>query len=272
MCQHVRGRCARSSERRDRQTRVALRFPGTGSSALSRLGVVTVDDRHCSRCLDLRSHEHPFVECVREEQDRERERRRGDRRTRKTKTVLEDSCQVGQPRRSVGGMSDEHGAAATRGLLPGPSVRDRWFEALGFEETWPSESVQSGSSDRCAGTLGTHGTQPCWIQDRFYTSARSQGGFEATNRWESALISRSLTPSIQVFAFAFLAFSCLLLQRLCCSFLRRQTDLERERYVPRCRNFVLRGTQNGLVSVNTARHDRQQGGSLYAKKRIEIIE
>lgn len=71
--------------------------------------------------------------------------------------------------------------------------------------------------------------------------------------------SRQASRYLLFHPFAFLAFSCLLSQRLCCSFLRRQTDLQRERYVPRCRNFVLRGTQNGLVSVNTARHRSTTG-------------
>lgn len=201
MCQHVRGRHGRSSEPGDRQTGVGLRVPRNGSSVLSRLGAVTVDDscRRPHRCRGPDFDEHPRVnERVREGEAGEGERRRGNGGTeRQTKTTVhEDPCQIGQPRRSVGGMPDEHHwFPAARGLLSGSSVGDRWFEAFGLEEAWSPESVQPGSSDGCS---GTHRAQPCRVQDRFHSSAWPQGGLEATHRWKSALLSRPLAASVQV--------------------------------------------------------------------------
>lgn len=202
MCQHVRSRCARSSEQ-DRQAGVGLRVPRAGVSALySILAPDAIDECHHRaprRRLELRDfHDRPAPECIREgEDDRQRRRRRGSRWAGEAKAVAEDSREIGKPRRNAGGVSDEHRVPALRGITSRSFVRDRWDEALGLEEAWPPESVQPGSGGRRSRTLG-YRPQPCRVENGFYPSARSQGGFETAHRRESALFSWPFATSIQV--------------------------------------------------------------------------
>lgn len=189
MCQHVLGsRCARSSEQ-DRQAGVGVRVPG---SALHRLD----GGRRCSRRVELRFHDQP--ECVRKGEVGERQRReRGARGAREAKAVSEDPREIGKPRWNVGGVSDERGVPALRGLASWSFVRDRRGEALGLEEARPPEGVQPGSGGGRSRALG-HGSQSRRVENGFYPAAWPQGGLEATHRRQSALFSRPLATSIQV--------------------------------------------------------------------------
>lgn len=194
MCQNVRNRCGRSSERGARQTGIGLRVSGaTGSPALPQLGTVAADD--CLAAGPLGSRRD--LEARRRPRRRRGGRGGGEQDAEQKEAVLEDSREIGQPRRSAGGMPVEHGFPAARWLEPGSALGDRRIEAVRVEETRPSKGVQSRPSGRRSRTLG-HRAQPRRVQDGFHSTAGAQGRLEATHRWEGALLPRSLATSVQI--------------------------------------------------------------------------
>lgn len=215
MCQHVRGRRAGSSQRRDRETRISLRVPGCGSSQLhDDIIIVVLDFDGASPATSIvppwwfhhgkhdndDQHDDDDDEHVEKQQRRGRGRSRGSQLAGQEESLPEDAREIGEPRRCPGGWHDR---MADLRVLPG-SIDDggkrhiRW-STIGFEEAGSPESLQPGSGGRrSAGPTSRNGTPPCRVQNGLYPAARPQRGRQAAHCRQDAFLSRPFSSSIQI--------------------------------------------------------------------------
>lgn len=217
MCQHVRGRRARSSQRGGRETGISLRVPGYGPPQLRDVVIVVVnvgDSPSAATVVPPRrfildghddddQHHDDDDHRVDEDQQwrRGRGRRGGGRFTGQTETITEDACKIGESRWCPGGLHDRWMANAR--LLSGSAddvgKRDGRGPTVRAEEAGSSESLQPGSGGGCdAGPIGRNGTLSRRVENGFHLTARSQGGRQTAHCWQDAFLSRPFSPGVQV--------------------------------------------------------------------------
>jgi hypothetical protein len=130
---------------------------------------------------------------------RRRGRHGGSRFTGQKKTITENACEIGESRWYSGGLHDCW-MADTR-VLSGSidNVGKRDGSTVGAEEAGSSKSLQPGSGGRRdARPIGRNGTPSRRLENRFYPTARSQGGQQTAHCWQNAFLSRSFSSGIQV--------------------------------------------------------------------------
>lgn len=218
MCQHVRGRRAGSSQRGDRETRGSLRVPGCGPPQPRDDVVVVVDiDGAPSaiavvfsprwRSLDHDQHDDDdqhHDDGVNVNKDQQRRRGRGCRRRSylagQKKTPTENTREIGEPWRCLGGLHDR--TANLRVLSWPVDVCGKCHvcgSTIGAEEARSSESLQPGSGGgRDARPVGRNGTPSRRLQNGLHLAAGSQGGGQTAYCRQDAFLSRSFSPGVQV--------------------------------------------------------------------------
>jgi len=218
MCQHVRGRRSGSSQRGDRETGIPLRVPGCEPAQLHDIVIVIVtyiggDPSAFTVVISPRrfvvrgrydnddQYHDDDDDCVDEDEQwrRGRGRRGGGRFTGQKKTISENAREIGESRRYSGELHDcwmadtrlFSGSIDDIGKCNGSTVR--------VEEAGSSKSLQPGSGGRRdARPIGRNGTPSRRLENRFYPTARSQGGQQTAHCWQNAFLSRSFSSGIQV--------------------------------------------------------------------------
>lgn len=218
MYQHVRRRCAGSSQRGNRKTGVSLRVPGCRPPQLCTVVIVNnVVDNAASIVVPRWFGDHHQVfdhdEHYNGEQhnddndnymhkDQQQRRRRGRCRrghfASQKKNFSEDAREIGQSRwypsrlrladlRVILGPADNSGKRCNRRTT------------VYAQEARSSESLQSRSGGGCdSKPVSRNGTSSCRLQNRFYPATRSSRGRQITYCRQNAFFSRPFSSGVQV--------------------------------------------------------------------------
>lgn len=220
MYQHVRRRCAGSSQRGNRKTGVSLRVPGRGPPQLCDVVIVNnVDNASSTASIVVPrwfgDHRQVFDRDERYNgeqhnddndgyiyEDQQQRRRRGRCRrghfASQKKNFSEDAREIGQSRWCPSGLRMADLRVIFRPVDNNGKRLNRRTTVCA-QEARSSESLQSRSGGRCdAEPVGCNGTSSCRLQNRFYPATGSPRGWQTTHCRQNAFFSRSFSSGVQI--------------------------------------------------------------------------